>query len=98
GEQLWDASQSAATALERRQRLLNRVPMAARALAPVAASQPQAPSPTAPLPPSSAPRSSATLQSVLAIAGAGLFAIAAIVFTFFNPDLTDRALRSLIVA
>lgn len=98
GEQLWDASQSAATALERRQRLLNRVPMAARVIAPVAVSQPQAPSPTAPMPPSSAPRSSATLQSVLAIAGAGLFAIAAIVFTFFNPDLTDRALRSLIVA
>jgi hypothetical protein len=37
------------------------------------------------------------VQSVLAVAGAGLFAIAAIVFTFFNPDLTDHVLRSVIV-
>ncbi|GAA1246785.1 hypothetical protein JOF42_003220 [Microbacterium phyllosphaerae] len=43
------------------------------------------------------PQSSATLQSVLATAGAGLFAVAAIVFTYFNPDLADRALRSVIV-
>ncbi|TFD21641.1 hypothetical protein [Cryobacterium sp. TMS1-13-1] len=42
-------------------------------------------------------RSSATVQSVLAVAGAGLFAISAIVFTFFNPDLRDHALRSVIV-
>jgi hypothetical protein len=40
---------------------------------------------------------SATVQSVLAVAGAGLFAVAAIVFTFFNPDLTDHVLRSSIV-
>ncbi|WP_372967453.1 SCO7613 C-terminal domain-containing membrane protein [Microbacterium sp.] len=46
---------------------------------------------------SSAPQGSATLQSVLATAGAGLFAVAAIVFTYFNPDLADRALRSVIV-
>ncbi|MFE6736265.1 SCO7613 C-terminal domain-containing membrane protein [Microbacterium sp. NPDC057650] len=39
----------------------------------------------------------ASLQSVLATAGAGLFAIAAIVFTFFNPDLADRTVRSLII-
>ena len=37
------------------------------------------------------------MQSVLAVAGAGLFAVAAIVFTFFNPDLTDHVLRSAIV-
>lgn len=43
------------------------------------------------------PQGSATLQSVLATAGAGLFAVAAIVFTYFNPDLADRALRSVIV-
>ena len=42
-------------------------------------------------------RSSATVQSVLAVAGAGLFAVAAIVFTFFNPDLKDDVLRSAIV-
>ena len=37
------------------------------------------------------------MQSVLAVAGAGLFAVAAIVFTFFNPDLKDHVLRSVIV-
>ena len=42
-------------------------------------------------------RSSATVQSVLAVAGAGLFAVAAIVFTIFNPELTDHLLRSAIV-
>lgn len=40
---------------------------------------------------------SATLQSVLVTAGAALFAVAAVVFTYFNPDLADRALRSVIV-
>lgn len=43
------------------------------------------------------PRSSATVQSVLAIAGAGLFAIAALIFTFLNPDLSDRGIRSVVV-
>jgi hypothetical protein len=33
---------------------------------------------------------------VLAVAGAGLFAIAAVVFTFFNPDLADARLRGLV--
>ncbi|QIK64057.1 hypothetical protein G7068_13275 [Leucobacter viscericola] len=47
--------------------------------------------------PTPAPASSASLQSVLAVAGAGLVAIAAIVFTFFNPDLSDKGLRSAIV-
>lgn len=45
-----------------------------------------------------AERSSITVQSVLAVAGAGLFGIAAIVFTFFNPDLTDVTTRNVIVA
>lgn len=50
-------------------------------------------------PASSVPQagSGATLQSVLATAGAGLFAVAAIVFTYFNPELADRTLRSVIV-
>lgn len=39
----------------------------------------------------------ASLQSVLATAGAALFAVAAIVFTFFNPELADRAVRSTII-
>lgn len=41
--------------------------------------------------------SSAPLQQLFAVAGAGLVAIAAIVFTFFNPDLENRVLRSAIV-
>lgn len=40
---------------------------------------------------------SATLQSLLATAGAALFAVAAIVFTFFNPELADRPARGWIV-
>jgi hypothetical protein len=48
--------------------------------------------------PDSAPApDGASLQSVLAIAGAALFAVAAIVFTFFNPELADRAVRSTII-
>ncbi|MGV8961759.1 MAG: SCO7613 C-terminal domain-containing membrane protein [Stenotrophomonas sp.] len=39
-----------------------------------------------------------SVQSILAVAGAGLFAVAAIVFTFLNPDLTDFVTRSLVVA
>ncbi|SJN26083.1 putative integral membrane protein [Microbacterium esteraromaticum] len=39
----------------------------------------------------------ASLQSVLATAGAALFAVAAIVFTFFNPDLADRGVRNWII-
>lgn len=39
----------------------------------------------------------ASLQSVLATAGAALFAVAAIVFTFFNPELADRTMRSWII-
>lgn len=42
-------------------------------------------------------RDGASLQSVLATAGAALFAVAAIVFTFFNPELADRAVRSVII-
>lgn len=45
-----------------------------------------------------ASRSSATVQSVLAVAGAGLVAIAALVFTFFTPDLRDPLGRGMIVA
>ncbi|QTV79192.1 hypothetical protein [Microbacterium sp. NIBRBAC000506063] len=35
---------------------------------------------------------------MIATAGAALFAVAAIVFAFFNPDLTDRTLRSIVIA
>ncbi|TXK17429.1 SCO7613 C-terminal domain-containing membrane protein [Homoserinibacter sp. GY 40078] len=44
------------------------------------------------------PRSAVSLQSVLAVVGAGLLGVAAIVFTFLNPDLTDFATRTTIIA
>lgn len=97
--ELWAASKAAAQALYARQDVLNRVARPAAAVAPVRPAQtpgPQAPGQPS-VPASAAPRSSATVQSVLAVAGAGLFAVSAIVFTFFNPDLTDRTLRSVIV-
>jgi hypothetical protein len=96
GAELWNASQEAAAALRRRQDVLTRVPrvvVAKRMPAPAASATVSAPQP------SSGPQGpSATVQSVLAIAGAGLVAVAAVVFTFFNPDLTDTTARSLIVA
>ncbi len=51
------------------------------------------------VPPIVSPRegSSVSVQSVLAVAGAALVAVAAIVFTFLNPDLTDFGTRTLIV-
>nr|WP_201471242.1 hypothetical protein [Microbacterium hydrocarbonoxydans] len=112
GVAVWESSLAAATALRARDELLRRIPVAASATgtpdepvhAPVAAA-PAAAAPPAGAPPAGAvlhgaeadPQGSATLQSVLATAGAGLFAVAAIVFTYFNPDLADRALRSVIV-
>ena len=38
-----------------------------------------------------------SVQSLLAVAGAGLFAVAAVVFTFLNPDLTDLMTRTTVV-
>ncbi|MGM7698626.1 SCO7613 C-terminal domain-containing membrane protein [Microbacterium sp. A84] len=106
GIQVWNASISAAAALRARDALLSRVPRVvdAPATAPAPAipqptappAPPQTPPPTKPKP-HPQPRSSATVQSVLAIAGAGLFAIAALIFTFLNPDLSDRAARSVVV-
>lgn len=99
GRDLWEASQAAAEALRARQSLLARVPLA-RAAVPTGALPAQsrpAPDDERALPPP-APAASATVQSVLAVAGASLVAIAAVVFTFFNPDLTDALPRSLIVA
>ncbi|SIT84199.1 SCO7613 C-terminal domain-containing membrane protein [Microbacterium sp. RU33B] len=92
GAELWDASQSAVTALRARQAVLDRVPVVApRPVAPPVA-------PPVAVRAAAAPRSSATVQSVLAVAGAGLVAVAAIVFTFFTPDLTDRGVRNAIIA
>lgn len=96
--ELWEASQAAAAALAARQAVLDRLPRPATSGATAAsASRPAIKPAASPPEPAVAERSSATVQSVLAVAGAGLFAVSAIVFTFFNPDLTDRVLRSAIV-
>ncbi|WP_325484528.1 hypothetical protein, partial [Microbacterium sp.] len=100
GSELWDASRAAVAALEARQAVLDRVQIRAveTAAAPVPAGGPASAAETStdgiffgP------PRSSATVQSVLAVAGAGLVAVAAIVFTFFNPEVTDALVRGLLV-
>lgn len=96
GAELWSASEAAAAALQTRQLVLSRVPLAPRRV-PVETAAPTVTTPVAVIA-ALEPRSSATVQSVLAVAGAGLFAVAAIVFTFFNPDLTDHVLRGVIVA
>ncbi|MEJ1090175.1 SCO7613 C-terminal domain-containing membrane protein [Microbacterium istanbulense] len=108
GVELWDASQQAAAALRAREAIRQRVPRVAMTVpvashAPVASPPATAPGVTAPPPsgsekPAAGAARSATLQSVLAAAGASLFAIAAIIFTFLNPDLADRAVRGWIVA
>ncbi|SEO00419.1 SCO7613 C-terminal domain-containing membrane protein [Cryobacterium luteum] len=103
--ELWAASESAAAALVARQDALVRVSHPSRATAAEPSAAPPTPIPQRMTGPRGAtgaavtvaPRSSATVQSVLAVAGAGLFAVSAVVFTFFNPDLTDHALRSVIV-
>lgn len=101
GVELLNASRAAASALHARQAVLQRVPRSFTEPSASGASE-SAPIKTPPAAAQAAtaatePRSSATVQSVLAVAGAGLFAISAIVFTFFNPELSDRVLRSVIV-
>ncbi|MFF2488899.1 SCO7613 C-terminal domain-containing membrane protein [Microbacterium sp. NPDC058062] len=100
GRDLWAASQDAVDALKARQLVLERVPIvpvgapsAAVAAEPVVTHHPPAPSAI----PAPAAGPSATVQSVLAVAGAGLVAVAAVVFTFFNPDLADPLPRAAIV-
>lgn len=74
-------------------------PVESSAGRPVAAASPGPAGLVAPPPAvrTGAPTDGASLQSVLATAGAALFAVAAIVFTFFNPELGDRAVRSWII-
>lgn len=112
GIELWEASSVAASALRAREAVLSRVPRvptppSVPAIAPTptgiasttiaASAPPPAPPGMHAVAPQPQPRSSATIQSVLAIAGAGLFAIAALIFTFLNPELSDRGVRSVIV-
>ncbi|MDJ0378024.1 hypothetical protein [Cryobacterium sp. PH31-L1] len=104
-EELWSASEAAAAALVERQEALVRLSHPPHAIdaedsavptpAPIPQRMPAQPGAGAAA--TAGPWSSATVQSVLAVAGAGLFAVSAVVFTFFNPDLEDHALRSVIV-
>ncbi len=100
GSELWGASQRAADALAHRQSVLDRIPVRAadpRQEAPAAA-PPAPPAADAPRPdPAPDAASSATVQSVLAVAGAGLVAVAAVVFAFFNPELGTSGLRAAIL-
>lgn len=97
GSELWEASLRAASALRTRQDLLVRVPRMTVDLSPVPYAPPLRPARAA-TPRPAGTGSSATVQSVLAVAGAGTVAVAALVFTFFNPDLQDRGVRSVVVS
>ncbi|MBO9577984.1 MAG: hypothetical protein J7480_04355 [Microbacteriaceae bacterium] len=65
---------------------------------PLAAAPPPYPAyQPAPLAPRPRRESAVSVQSLLAVAGAGLVAVAAIVFTFFNPDVRDTGSRFAII-
>ena len=88
-----EASDAVIRALTARQELIEALPI----LPPLA--PPVLPAPVAPPAAAATPRegSQISVQSVLAIVGAGLLAVAAIVFTFFNPDV-GHSTRTTIVA
>ena len=96
GVELWDASQAVIAAIDVRNEVIDRIPTLP-VPAPVL-SRANAVAAVAEFAPSAAPESPVRVQSVLSVAGAALVAIAAIVFTFFNPDLTDFGTRTLVVA
>ncbi|MFF2387410.1 SCO7613 C-terminal domain-containing membrane protein [Agromyces sp. NPDC058104] len=111
GAELAAASVQAANAIGARQAVVERIAatlpavatmqadaQASTATAPPAAAASAGGAPVLVTPPPSRRESTATVQSVLAVAGAGLLAVAAVVFTFFNPDLTDHGARSAIIA
>jgi hypothetical protein len=87
------ASDAVVSALVERQNLVDSLPILPPLPATVAIAPPQ-PARTA------GPRegSQISVQSVLAVVGAALLAVAAIVFTFLNPDLTNFTTRTAIVA
>lgn len=99
GRELWEASVTAASALRARQAVLDRVPLMAPTV--VSAPGPARPvdtlRPTRATPTATRASSSATVQSVLAVAGAGLVAVAALVFTFFTPELGDHGARTPVI-
>ena len=95
GAEIWEASKAAAEALKSREVLVAALPAeSATVTAPAPVERPVL------LPPrevAAREGSSVSIQSVLAVVGAGLLAVAAIVFTFLNPDLTDFTTRTLII-
>lgn len=94
--ELWQASQSAAEALEARQSILDLVPVRTPATRIDALERSRMPLPAPARTPG--PAASTTVQSVLAVSGAGLLAVAAAVFTFFNPDLREAGARAAVMA
>jgi hypothetical protein len=94
--QVISASQVVVDAMLARQALIDVLPRV-RAVA----ARPAVPAPV-PTPPSAGSAtnregSQVSVQSVLAVVGAALLAVAAIVFTFLNPDLTNFTTRTAIV-
>ncbi|MDQ0894135.1 SCO7613 C-terminal domain-containing membrane protein [Agromyces ramosus] len=108
GALVWRASQRAADAVLERERVIAALPTAvavASAQAGSAAATSVAPAASSPASTTAAVHADAasdatsqvSVQSVLAVAGAALFAIAAIVFTFLNPDI-DFGTRTTVIA
>jgi hypothetical protein len=101
--EVWQASIDAAAAVNRRQDAIDRLPALSRPPAaagptPGGTGTPAVAPPAAGAPVAEGSSSEVRVQSVLAAAGAGLFAVAALVFTFFNPDLADFTTRTWIIA
>jgi hypothetical protein len=92
-ERVASASRDVVEALRARQALVDTLPTLPR-MAPRPPVAPAAPARAT----SEREGSALSVQSVLAVAGAALLAVAAIVFTFLNPDLTNFAVRTTIVA
>jgi hypothetical protein len=100
--EVWAASARAADAIVMRQEAIDRLPTiiaapVARPATPWREPQRQ-PMVAATVSSPSSGSSQISVQSVLAVVGAALLGVAAIVFTFLNPDLTNFATRTTIVA
>jgi hypothetical protein len=103
-DELRAVSERAAALLQERQSLVDRLPTAAPVALPTVAAPAVLPPPsgaprsTTP-PPTTAPRASSqiSVQSVLAVAGAGLVALGAFVFTYLNADFTSVAARNTVI-
>ncbi|MBA4248822.1 MAG: hypothetical protein C0444_11110 [Microbacterium sp.] len=95
GVAVWTAATAAAAALTTLEKVVASIPK--QAVEPYRAAVVAAPPAVAPPTQVAPARASTTLQSVLAVAGAGLLATAALVFTFLNPDLTDPIARAAVL-